>query len=64
MLESVQYWLHQTVGQALELIIPQLQPLQGVKVFKGLVRDFVDAKHGQFGDKTWKFDNLLVILKP
>ena len=55
MLESVQYWLHQAIRQALQLIIPQLQPLQGMKMFKGLIGYLVDAKHEQFDDKTLEF---------
>ena len=44
-LESVQYWLHQTVGEAGQLVIPQFEPLQRVEIFKGLIRYLVDTKN-------------------
>ena len=43
-LQSVQDWLHQTVGEAGQFVIPQFEPLQRVKVFKGLILYFVDTK--------------------
>ena len=43
-LESVQYWLHQTVGESLQLIIPQFQPLQRMEIFESLIWNSVYAE--------------------
>ena len=43
-LESVQYWLHQTVGESLQLIIPQFYPLQRMEIFESLIWNSVYAE--------------------
>ena len=67
-LQCVQYWLHQTVGETGQLVIPEFKPLQGVKIFKCLIWDFVDTGNGNLRERSSKMrvflQHLLIILEP
>ena len=41
--EGVQDWLHELIVQGLQVVVPQLQPLQRVQVVKGIVLNGCDA---------------------
>ena len=41
--EGVQDWLHELIVQGLQVVVPQLQPLQRVQVVKGVVLNSCDA---------------------
>ena len=43
MLEGVEHGLHEAVGQTLQLIVPEFEPLQRMQILKRLVRDCVDT---------------------
>ena len=44
MLEGVEHGLHEAVGQTLQLIVPEFEPLQRMQILKRLVRDCVDTR--------------------
>ena len=41
--EGVEDWLHQLIVQGLQVVVPQLQPLQRVQVVKGVVLNSCNA---------------------
>ena len=41
--EGVEDWLHELIVQGLQVVVPQLQPLQRVQVVKGIVLNGCDA---------------------
>ena len=47
MLEGVEDGLHEAVGQTLQLIVPEFEPLQRMQILERLVRDCVDTRTNQ-----------------
>ena len=65
--QGVEDGLHQLVVQRLQVVVPQLQPLQRVQVVKGVVLNRGNADGGKgFGHNFCSLlaPNSLVVLKP